>query len=127
MQSKLIEINLTTGSERAQEVKKEAVQTIGIQETVSMISQASVLNPESPCYKICNGAEDHALKDFIDPYTPIDHLNTMIRKIEVLKTKITRLATIKPRRWHDSYRFKFRDAIDSSQEFLCLEMEKTVD
>lgn len=87
----------------------------------------SVLNPESPSAKIFNAAEDHALKDFIDPYTPIDHLNTMIRKIESLKTRIVRLATIKPRRWHDSYRFKFRDAIDSSQEFLSLEMDKTVE
>ena len=92
-----------------------------------MISQASVLNPESPCSKIFNAAGEHALIDFIDPYTPIDHLNTMIRKIESLKTRIIRLATIKPRRWHESHRFKFKDAIDSSQEFLCLEMEKTVD
>jgi hypothetical protein len=113
VQSKLIEINLT-GSERPQEVKKEIVQNIGTQETVSMISQVSVLNPESPSAKIFNAAEDHALKDFIDPYTPIDHLNTMILKIESLKTRIVRLTTIKPRRWHDAYRFKFREAIDSS-------------
>ena len=126
VQSKQIDIDLTT-SERPQEVNKELVQDKGAQEIVSLISQVPVLNPESLSAKICNAAEDHALKDLNDSYTPIDHLNTMIQKIESLKTRIVRLTTIKSRRWHDSYRFKFRAAIDSSQDFLSLEMEKTVE
>jgi hypothetical protein len=113
VQSKQIDIDLTT-SERPQEVNKELVQDKGTQEIVSLISQVPVLNPESSSPKIFNAADDHALTENIESYTPIDHLNTLILKIESLKTRIVRLSTIKLRRWHDAYRFKFREAIDSS-------------